>query len=309
MTIRPLALLDLPYLYSFREEAVGLDAVRTLTRGNPLGAVGLLPYANPTRHIYSAIANGGKDSVLGGIIHRNDDTFAKLYYLAPHSQLNHPNLPDLIENLAEQAGLWGAMHVLAEVDETNPAFTSLRRSGFSVYAWQRMWDVSNLDESVSGSDWMRVRSVDLPVVQTLYHQIVPPLLQPVESPPKTATGWLCSEGGKCYVGVAHGVYGIVLVPLIHPEAEQVGEKFSAVIKNLPDRRNRPVYVCVRSYQAWLEPVLADLGASPGQRQAVMVKHLVHMVKDATVAMATQPANVSVQPSHMSHIEKSEPNPP
>ena len=37
MPIRPLALLDLPYIYGFRDEAVGLDTARLLTRGNPLG--------------------------------------------------------------------------------------------------------------------------------------------------------------------------------------------------------------------------------------------------------------------------------
>ena len=87
MSIRPLALLDLPYLYSFRDEVVGLDTARRLTRGNPLGAVGLLSYVNPSRHIYSAIANGEKESVLGGILHLPDETFAKLLYVAPVSQL------------------------------------------------------------------------------------------------------------------------------------------------------------------------------------------------------------------------------
>ena len=128
MSIRPLALLDLPYVYSFRAEVLGLDTARRLTRGNPLGAVGLLSYVNPSRHIYSAIANGKKESVLGGILHLQDDTFAKLLYIAPASQLRHPDLPELIENLAAQAGTWGAFHVLAEVDEMSDAFVSLRRS-------------------------------------------------------------------------------------------------------------------------------------------------------------------------------------
>ncbi|NJC98990.1 MAG: hypothetical protein C3F07_04340 [Anaerolineales bacterium] len=302
MSIRPLALLDLPYLYGFRDEALGLDTSRTLTRGNPLGAVGLLSYVNPSRHIYSAIANGEEDSVLGGITHTPDETFAKLYYLAPASRLDHPYLPDLIENLSAQAGTWGAFHVLAEVDEANAAFVSLRKSGFSVYAWQRMWDVSGMVESDSGSGWMRVKSVHLPSIQSLYHQIVPPLLHPVEPQPKAAVGWMCNEGAKCYVNVSQGVYGIVLTPLIHPEATEVSDKLSALMDHLPDRRNRPVYVCVRSYQAWLEPVLADLGAKPGQRQAVMVKHLVHMVKDAALARTTQPAGVSVQPSRVNRVE-------
>jgi len=306
MPIRPLALLDLPYLYGFRDEAVGLDTARTLTRGNPLGAVGLLSYVNPTRHIYSAIANGDDDAVLGGITHRHDDTFAKLYYLAPSSQLDHPYLPDLIENLSGQAGTWGAFHVLAEVDETNIAYVSLRKAGFSVYAWQRMWDVSGMAESGSGSVWTRVKSVHLPFVQSLYYQIVPPLLHPVEPQPKTALGWMCNEGAKCYVSVSQGMYGIVLTPLIHPEATNVSEKLSVLISNLPDRRNRPVYLCVRSYQAWLEPVLADLGAKAAERQAVMVKHLVHLVKDVAVARATQPAGVSVQPSRVSRVESKKP---
>ena len=302
MSVRPLALLDLPYLHGFRDEAVGLDAARTLTRGNPLGAVGLLSYVNPTRHIYSAIANGEKESVLGGVIHASSETFAKLYYLAPSSQLDHPYLPDLIENLAEHAGTWGAFHVIAEVQETDDAFVALRKAGFSVYAWQRMWDVSKIvDDAGSTSNWMRVRSVHLPVVQNLYHQIVPPLLHPVEPQPKAAVGWLCNEGAKCYVSMSQGMYGVVLTPLIHPEATNVSEKISTLINGLPDRRNRPVYICVRSYQAWIEPVLADLGAKAAERQAVMVKHLARLVKDAAAARATQPAGVSVQPSRVSKV--------
>jgi hypothetical protein len=74
-----------------------------------------------------------------------------------------------------------------------------------------------------------------------------------------------------------------------------------LINHLPDRRNRPVYVCVRSYQAWLEPVLADLGAKSAPRQAVMVKHLARLVKDGLPASAV-PTGVSVQPSRVSRAE-------
>ncbi|HMD80711.1 MAG TPA: hypothetical protein VKE92_05340 [Anaerolineales bacterium] len=303
MSIRPLALLDLPYLYSFRDEAVGLDTARRLTRGNPLSAVGLFSYVNPARHIYGAIANGNKESVVGGVIHSPDETFAKLLYLAPASQLGHPDLPELIENLSVQAGTWGAFHVLAEVDETSAAFVSLRKAGFSVYAWQRMWNVSEVTEASQEVEWMRVKPVHLPSVQSLYNQIVPPLMQPMESQPRSANGWMCNEGVKCYVSVSQGVYGMVLSPLIHPETTNVSEKLASIIDNLPDRRNRPVYVCVRSYQAWLEPVLADLGAKGADRQAVMVKHLARLVKEEQAVRATQPAGVRVQPSQVNRIER------
>jgi hypothetical protein len=298
MQIRPLAIFDLPYVYSYRDEAIGLDTARALTRGNPLSAVGLMSYVNPAKHIYAAIINGNQDSVLGGIIHSRDETFAKLLYLAPTSQLNHPDLPELIENLAIQAGEWGAFHVLAEVDERSDAFVPLRKSGFSVYAWQRMWDVSQITDASFSAVWKRVRPIDFHSVQSLYQQIVPPLLHPIEPQPKGVSGWMCTDAVKCYVSVSQGVYGIVLMPLIHPEAKDVGGKLASLIATLPDRRNRPVYICVRSYQAWLEPVLADLGAQGADRQAVMVKHLAHLVKEAQTAPAV-PKGVTVQPSRVS----------
>ncbi len=143
-----------------------------------------------------------------------------------------------------------------------------------------------------------MRSTDLPSIQSLYHQIVPPLLHPIEPQPRTPSGWMCDDGVKCYASISQGVYGIVLFPLIHPEATDVGAKLASLITNLPDRRNRPVYICVRSYQAWLEPVLADLGAQGADRQAVMVKHLAHLVRDAQTVSAV-PQGVSIQPSRVS----------
>ena len=316
MTIRPIDLLDLPSLYVHRSQALSLDAARTLTRGNPLGAVGLLAYMNPARHIYGAVAAGSEDqvrdgdwsgkSVLGGVIQNRGEHHAKLLYLAPSSNLNHPEFSNLIEDLSKEAGLWGAFHILAEVDETGDAFVPLRKSGFSVYAWQRMWDVSNVSGSDGSSNWNHVRTEHLPTVQNLYHLIVPPLLQPVEPAPSRPLGWICNEGVVCYSGVSHGVYGIVLTPLIHPEATGVGDKLAALITGLPDRRNRPIYLCVRSYQAWLEPVLEDLGAQAAARQAVMVKHLTRLVKDEQLVKVTQPAGVSVQPSRLDRIEKTKP---
>jgi hypothetical protein len=301
MDIRPLDLLDLPTLYHYRGEAVSLDSARLLTRGNPLGAMGLMSYINPSRHIYSAVSPNDGATLLGGILHTNGDTFAKLLYLAPASRLDHPALPELIEDLAAEAGKWGAFHVLAEVDETSAAFVPLRMAGFSVYAWQRMWDVSALAAGNAANKWPRMNEDDIASIQSLYHQIVPPLLQPLEPMPKRAAGYMCNEGAKCYVNTSSGMLGIVLLPLIHPEAQDVSKKLLALINHLPNRGGRPVYFCVRSYQAWLEPVLEDLGAKSSARQAVMVKHLTRMIKDEQTVRATQPAGVTVQPSRVSRI--------
>jgi hypothetical protein len=147
-----------------------------------------------------------------------------------------------------------------------------------------------------------VKSIHLSAVQSLYHQIVPPLFHPVEPAPSNPIGWMCNEDAKCYVSVTQGVYGIVLTPLIHPEAMDVELKLASLVNNLQDRRNRPVYLCVRSYQTWLEPVLEDFGAHAAQRQAVMVKHLVRLLKAEQVVRAKQPAGVTVQPSRIDHLK-------
>jgi len=301
MSIRPLDLLDLPTLYRYRGEVVSLDTARLLTRGNPLGAMGFMAYFNPARYVYSAVSSEDGASLLGGITHAHGDSFARLLYLAPASRLGQPDLPALIEALAAEAGNWGVFHVIAEAEETSEAFAALRKSGFSVYAWQRMWDVSNLAARGPSQRWTRMRSVDLTAVQNLHYQIVPPLLQPVEPAPKHAQGMICADGMKCYVNVMSGVNGIVLTPFIHPEAVEVGAKLAEVIAGMQARRSRPVYLCVRSYQAWLEPVLEDLGATASERQAVMVKHLARLVKGEQAVPAV-PAGVSVQPSRVSRIE-------
>jgi hypothetical protein len=267
--------------------------------------MGLLAYINPARHLYAAIANGGESALLGGVTHSRGEPFAKLLYLAPSSRLDDPQLPALIEHLAIQAGEWKAFHVTAEVDETSDVFPALRMAGFSVYAWQRLWDVSEIGRTESGQGgWRRAQSIDLHVVQSLHYQIVPPLLHPIEPAPHRATGLIHAENLKGYASVTAGMYGIVLTPLIHPDENKVTEKIATLVANLTDRGERKVYLNVRSYQTWLEPVLEDLGAKASSRQAVMVKHLARPMQESQLAR-TVPAAVNVQASHISRMDMDE----
>lgn len=305
MTIRPLDLLDLPAIARYRNDVLTLDTARALTRGHPLGAMGLLAYINPARHLYAATCNEDGSTLLGGIIHTRGETFAKLLYLAPSSKLDDPKLPELIEHLAAQAGEWRAFHVIAEVDETSDVFTALRKAGFSVYAWQRVWDASRIQktESGAGSDWKRVQALNLPGVQNLHYQIVPPLLHPIDPAPVKPNGLLHNDG-RSFACVNYGAYGIMLTPLIPPDEGNINRKLLSLMAALPDRRGRNVYLNVRSYQAWLEPVLEDLGAKASPRQAVMAKHLARFVKDTQPARVP-PSNARIQPSQFSRIKSDE----
>jgi hypothetical protein len=178
-----------------------------------------------------------------------------------------------------QVGDWGAFHLLAEVDEDSAAFRLLRQAGFAMYAWQRIWKLPPSDPVGKNNPWRQASGTDWPAVQSLYGQIVPALLHPVEDLPKQVMGLVCSEGNlQAYVAVNSGPKGIWIQPIIPPDSDCASEQLAALSYAMSDRRGRDIYVCVRSYQAWLESVLEDLGAQPGPRQAVMVRRLAKSLK-------------------------------
>jgi hypothetical protein len=296
MNVRPLDVLDLPLLSRYRRDMLALDSAGLLTRGSPLGAAALLSYLDPRRHIYTAVANQDGSSLMGQVALREEETSARMTFLAPLENLNGLTLP-LLEHLVVQAGEWGAFHLLAEVDEDAPAFRLLRQAGFAMYAWQRIWKLPVLDRADKKDIWRQAVETDWPSIQSLHGQIVPALLHPVEILPRQVMGLVCSEGNlQAYVAVNSGPKGIWIQPIIPPDSDCVSGQFAGLSHALSDRRERRIYVCVRSYQAWLESVLEDLGAEAGPRQAVMVKRLAVPVKEAQPISALEKVLVKAKPA-------------
>ena len=274
MTVRPLDLLDLPTLSRYRRSVLALDSARILTRGNPLGAAALLSYLSPRPNIYTALARENGLSLMGQVLLNEYETSARLTFLAPAEQVGEAALP-LLEHLAAQAGAWGAFHVLAEVDEDSPAFRWLRQGGFAMYAWQRVWKLPAAGTQDQSDSWRAAEGTDWPAIQSLHGQIIPALLLPLESLPEQVAGLICRPDGnlQAYTSIDSGPKGLWLQPLTPPDSVCRLEQLVGLLRSVPAWRRRPVYMCVRSYQAWLEAALADLGAEAGPRQAVMVKRL------------------------------------
>jgi hypothetical protein len=274
MTVRPLDLLDLITLYNYRHQVLPLDSARALTRGDMLGLTSLLSYLNPRREISTCISLHEESIVMGQVMHSNGLSHANLAFLTPQESNQQAQI-SLLDFLSVQAGEWGCLSVLAEVDECSPVLKVLRQSGFSMYAWQRIWKLNEPSGSNPGILWNETVDGDLIAIQSLYNLIIPAMLQPMEPLPRQAAGLVCRHEGniQAYLSLKYGPAGIWVQPLIHPDATCSPEWMSSMLASIPNRRNRPVYVCVRSYQAWLESMLEDLGASAGERQAVMVRHL------------------------------------
>lgn len=277
MNPRPLELLDLPTLASYRGNVLLLDNRQGLTWGNPLHATGFLAYLNPTRRIYTAIHHEKEnDSLVGGIMQRGDERFARLTYFAPKNvDVDEPLA--LLEHLCVQAGKWGAHQVVAEVEEGHPLFQSLRRAGFSVSSRQRVWrmDANSINENLPVK-WRKEEEQDQQAIRRLQRELTPPLLLQIEQSAHPSTGMVCEvENIQAYINVDHGPQGIFLRPLIHPNVDEIGFKLRSFFQHLPNRRGVPVYISLRAHQAWIESVLEEIGASAGESQAVMVKHLAH----------------------------------
>ena len=280
MGIRPFDWRDLQQLHRHRHHSVFLYSALVLTRGPLLVPGALLSYLAPSMGIVTAAAEAEKKKefcLIGQIIQSNGSPYAYLTFLTPVSALDSPRLPPLLDYLAVQAGEHGAFRLLADVGERNLAFEALRNASFAIYARQRIWQLKGTERNPAyPPGWRVATDQDAQAVRHLYNDLAPGLVQQIEPVLTEYPRGLvfCQDDNLlAYVEMRYGGRGIWAQPFVHPDAVSIALKLGDLLLNLPGRQSRPVYVCIRSYQSWLESVLEELGAEPGPRQAVMVKHL------------------------------------
>jgi hypothetical protein len=280
MSVRLFDWRDLPALYNYRNKSVFLHSSLVLTRGSWTISGALLSSFAPTAGIstYVSVDNGDTDhKLIGQTIQTPGSQIAQLTFLAPEEALDSGALPGLLEYLSGQAISGGAFRLLADVEEGTMVFDALRVVGFAIYARQRIWQlVGSPSAEPTGVTWRTATDRDVIAIRSLYNNLMPGLVQQVE--PFLAdrlSGLVHYQEGTLlgYVELKYGHRGVWVQPFIHPDAEHVADGVIDLVQNLPRRLSRPLYICVRSYQSWLEPRVEELGAKPGPRQALMVKHL------------------------------------
>jgi hypothetical protein len=294
MTVRPFDWRDLPALYRYRNRGLFLDNARLLTQGPRLVPAGaLFSYFAPATGIFTYRCTGNGDSsgsMLGQVIHPMGGISARLSFVAPTSALETSSLPEMIEHLTVEIGERGALHLLAEVAVSDGAFEQLRRAGFAIYSRQRIWQLGDeMPGEALSTPWRSATVQDCPDARTLYYNLVPGLVQQVEPAPNRLKGMVyCQEGEiLAYVELRYGLRGILAQPFVHPDMKEVQARLGDLLRDLHYRHSRPVYLCIRSYQSWLEGAIAELGAQAGPEQAVLVKRL------AIAQKATRPYEVPV----------------
>jgi hypothetical protein len=281
MNIRPFGWRDLALLRNYLRRGLFLDSTRVLIHGTtliPLGA--FLSFLSPSTRMFTYICESTSKSgipLIGQLTYVPGASYAQLSFLAPEDGMEQFELSTLAEYLAMQMGEHGAFHILADVDESSQVFQLLHRSGFATYARQRIWRLEGqpVGEEAPGT-WRACRSKDIIGVRSLYCNVVPGLVQQVEPlPKKNLKGVVHYQNGEllAFAELKYGRNGIWVQPFFHPDAGGFDRYLFLLLQDLPGRGGRPMYICVRSYQSWLESAIEAMGAQPGPQQAVMVRHL------------------------------------
>ena len=278
MQIRPINLLDIMMLRNFSASLLSLDSARVITYGKALSPFSLLYRLNRRLQVYTAVCEDGRHPLMGQVTHDHSESFARLAFLSPQDDLKGEEAL-LLDHLANQTGEWGALYLVAEVDEHHDAFKSLRKAGFAMYAWQKIWRLPSGQER--HVQWRHPSASDLLAVQNLYHELVPLLMQVVEPAPRPGRNLVCFAGSElqAFVSLTYGPFGIWAQPLIHPDSSCPTECLRALPASIPAIRKPPVFLCLRSNQAWLESALQECEAEITLQQAVMVKHLAVMQRE------------------------------
>jgi hypothetical protein len=197
---------DFPTLHRHRNDGICLDTTLALTGSMTLVPTGAL-FASfaPATGIHTCVhksTTGQSDRVIGQFIQPSGQTFAKLSFITPESEIKSSETLQLLDGLAVRAGEHGIHNLLAETDDQSIAYEVLRNAGYAIYTRQKVW---HLEESViqkgASQPWRVATEKDEFDVQNLYHELVPKLVSQIEPTPwEDLNGLIYSNDNETHFG-------------------------------------------------------------------------------------------------------------
>lgn len=224
--------------------------------------------------------------LISQILHKAGERSALLNFLVTENSSDLKEVLELWDYLNGKAGEMGALNVLAEVSESSPVFESLRKTGFTPYGWEAAW---KLPKKISVNpeaehEWTIAGAIDDPQMRSLYQSLVPPIVQAAEAYSNGGTRRLVYRENDeivAFVESSTGPNGLYLRPLIHPAVLDIINLLNALISQFNDF-GQPVYLQVRSYQAWLLNTLETIGGESSNHFTLLVKHLAIMQRNGVI---------------------------
>lgn len=231
---------------------------------------------------------------------------ADLTYIAPALDVRDDAVSVWYRLLAEctqHIGDRGGQRLFAQIADENGTEDVLRQSGFSVYAREDVYRLTDRPRDLAKNHTLRhQRSRDNWNLLRLYWAITP-------RPVQIAEGMLTTEGqggkmrdwwdqtrGNGYIlPVGHDIAGSVrlqrgtaafwlrfwLHPQAHPYAAELVHGALSVLWAAP---RRPIYASVREYESGLRAPLEDIGFRYVYTRSLLVKHTTARVKEPLIKL-------------------------
>lgn len=300
---------DLAALHHYRKSSVFLDSALRLTRGDHIFSGILFSLLAPSGNVFTCVSNGNRSArpyLIGQFIHTAGSPASHLTFIAPEDALQGDLVGPMVEYMMTVSGMRGALRLLADVDEKSEAFEALRKCGFVIYNRQHIWRITDWKHtSSSRRSWRMSIDEDLIAIRSLYNNLVPGLVQQIEPfPYRRARGMVSYQNGELmgFLDLKTGHQGIWIQPFIHPDAQDLPELLIEMLHMIPNRSDKPIYICVRTNQSWLELLIEELGAESGARQAVLTRQLVAQQRAgrafAIPSLETGQAEISAPIAHL-----------
>lgn len=221
--------------------------------------------------------SGNIPPLVGQVQHSRGKRSAQLNYLLPELPEPHPGLPDVLDELAVRAGEMEASNMLAEVKENDPMLEVLRQCSFSIYGWETIWKLPPKAPTADTGmhNWEPMTSLSEPAVRGLYQTLVPPIVQAAEPYSGADVRRLIYRSNgelMAYVESDSGPRGIYLKPVFHPAVENAQELILE-LANIFQGLGKPLYLQMRSYQAWMTASLEAINAETTVHFALLVRRL------------------------------------
>ncbi len=285
---RTITLVDLPLVARLSGQGTVLDSERGLT-GDARGphSVLLSSLLFRSNNIHTIVARSDKQQVVGQFRVPPDDPNAHIIYIAPRLEGDVDNTVwlHILDAMAKEAGKHRAQALVAEVEETSQLFETMRNAGFAVYMRQQIWR-RHPDAPRPPYEKVVLHEVEdlySPGLWALFGAITPSMVQQIAAPPSDMAllAYYKNQQVEGFIALSEGKQGIYMIPYLH---QDLYYEATDIIESAIDYAERaakvPVYVCIRRYQNWLEPILHDSHFRLWIQQAVMVKHIAAGVRQA-----------------------------
>ena len=254
--------------------------MRYFTRGEPLNLRNVMQRVAPLVEQEAVIWEGEEgETCYAQIEKRQTRQYAQMCYLGCQEEPDPIDICRLLEHLVKSAGTWKAWGVLADLPESSPLFEGFRKAGFSIWARQNIYQLKSSDNKhgEAAIRWRLWTSEDINFMNTLYKEVVPGAAQCIEPMTrKAALGLVAYQPDGCLAAYADLEYGPkgIWVQVISSSEMSSADLLKALPAAIPELAGRPVFLCVRSYQSWLDVAMEEVGFSSSEAQILLVKHLV-----------------------------------